>query len=121
MISDLLAELPAIPRDKDGPVFQEPWEAQAFAMVVALHAKGLFTWDEWVETLAQTIQSAGDPNEAYYHHWLNALEQIVSAKNVTSPENLHALEDAWDRAARATPHGQPIELTNDPALVVTKA
>ena len=121
MISDLLIALPAIPRDGDGPVFQEPWEAHAFAMVVALHAKGLFTWGEWVETLAQTIQSAGDSNDAYYHHWLNALEQIVIAKKVTSPENLHALEDAWDRAARATPHGQPIELTNDPAFVVTKA
>jgi nitrile hydratase accessory protein len=121
MISDLLTALPTIPRDSDGPVFQEPWEAQAFAMVVALHAKGLFTWGEWVDTLAKTIRSADDPNGAYYYHWLNALEQIVIAKNVTSPENLHALEDAWDRAARATPHGQPIELINDPALVVTKA
>jgi len=121
MISDLLTALPTIPRDSDGPVFQEPWEAQAFAMVVALHGKGLFTWGEWVDTLAKTIQSADDPNDAYYYHWLNALEQIVIAKKVTSQENLHALEDAWDRAARATPHGHPIELTNDPAFVVTKA
>jgi nitrile hydratase accessory protein len=121
MISDLLAALPAIPRDKDGPVFQEPWEAQAFAMVVALHDKSLFTWSEWVDTLAQTIKSADHHDDTYYHHWLTALEYLVIAKNVTSPESLHALEEAWDRAARATPHGQPIELANDPAHVVTRA
>ena len=40
-----------LPRDAGGPVFREPWEAQAFAMTVALYRRGLFTWPEWAETL----------------------------------------------------------------------
>jgi len=55
--------LPGIPRDQDGPVFREPWEAQAFAMALSLHARGLFTWNEWAQTLADEIkraQAAGD-------------------------------------------------------------
>jgi nitrile hydratase accessory protein len=121
MIRNLLAVLPEIPRDDDGPIFQNPWEAQAFAMVVALHDKGLFTWGEWVEVLAQKVKSADDRGDTYYSHWLAALEQLVIDKKVTSFESLHALEEAWDRAARATPHGQPIELKNDPAFIPTKA
>ena len=40
------AEVAPIPRDDDGePVFREPWEAQAFAMTLALHERGLFTLD----------------------------------------------------------------------------
>src|SRR5450432_3742697 len=83
--------LPGIPRDANGPVFREPWEAQAFAMALALHARGLFTWPEWAATLAGEIkraQAAGDPDtgETYYRHWLNALERLVSEKGVASPQ-----------------------------------
>src|SRR6201982_1859756 len=79
--------VPSIPRDAEGPVFREPWEAQAFAMALALHERGLFTWPEWAATLADEIkraQAAGDPDtgETYYRHWLNALERIVAAKGV---------------------------------------
>ena len=68
-------EVPSIPRDADGPVFREPWEAQAFAMTLALHERGLFTWPEWAAALADEIkraQAAGDPDtgETYYPHWL---------------------------------------------------
>jgi nitrile hydratase accessory protein len=121
MINELMAALPAIPHDQDGPVFQEPWEAQAFAMTVALHGQGLFTWGEWVDTLAQEIKSADGRGDTYYHSWLAALERLVIAKNIASPESLHGLQDAWDRAAPATPHGQPIEFAPAPACVVTKA
>lgn len=112
---DALRVLPDMPRDQSGPVFQEPWEAQAFAMAVALHAKGLFTWAEWAEALAKEIKSAqdaGDPDrgDTYYHHWLNALERMVVAKGLTDPSALNKMRDAWDTAARSTPHGQPIEL-----------
>jgi nitrile hydratase accessory protein len=108
--------VPSIPRDAEGPVFREPWEAQAFAMALALHARGLFTWPEWAATLAAEIkraQSAGDPDtgETYYHHWLAALESMVAAKGVTDPATLTRYHDAWDRAADRTPHGLPIELT----------
>ena len=109
------AAVPGIPRDADGPVFREPWEAQAFAMALALHDKGLFTWPEWAATLGEEIkraQAAGDPDtgETYYHHWLATLERIVAAKGVTTADMLHRYRDAWDHAADRTPHGQPIEL-----------
>jgi nitrile hydratase accessory protein len=110
--------VPSIPRDAEGPVFREPWEAQAFAMALALHERGLFTWGQWAATLAGEIkraQAAGDPDtgETYYRHWLNALERIVAEKGVTDPRTLARYRDAWDHAADRTPHGIPIELRPD--------
>jgi len=110
--------VPSIPRDAEGPVFREPWEAQAFAMALALHERGLFTWPEWATTLAKEIkraQAAGDPDtgETYYHHWLNTLERLVAEKGVTTAQTLSRYHDAWDRAADRTPHGEPIELKSD--------
>ena len=107
--------VPSIPRDADGPVFREPWEAQAFAMTLALHERGLFTWPEWAATLGEEIkraQAAGDPDtgETYYRHWLNALERIVAAKGIATSDMLHRYRDAWDHATDRTPHGKPIEL-----------
>ena len=104
-----------IPRDRDGPVFREPWEAQAFAMAVTLQARGLFTWSEWAAALGEEIkraQAAGDldTGETYYRHWLATLERMVAQKGVTDPATLARYRDAWDRAADRTPHGTPIEL-----------
>lgn len=118
---DLLAGLPEIPRDAEGPVFREPWEAQAFAMAVALHERGVFDWSEWAAALTVEIraaQAAGDPDrgDTYYHHWLAALEKLVATKAVASRAELSVRRDQWARAARATPHGQPIELANDPDI-----
>ena len=112
------SEVPSIPRDADGPVFREPWEAQAFAIALALHARGLFTWSEWAATLADEIkraQAAGDPDtgETYYRHWLNTLERLVSEKGASDEATLARYRAAWDRAAARTPHGQPIELRPD--------
>ena len=108
----------SIPRDAAGPVFREPWEAQAFAMTLALHERKLFTWTEWAATLAEEItraQKTGDPDtgETYYQHWLAALERILSEKSVADGETLARYHDAWDRAAERTPHGQAIELGPD--------
>jgi nitrile hydratase accessory protein len=107
--------VPGIPRDSEGPVFKEPWEAQAFAMALALHERGVFTWPEWAATLADEIkraQAAGDPDtgETYYHHWLNALERLVAEKQLADRATLLRYHDAWDHAADRTPHGKPIEL-----------
>src|SRR5258705_5990894 len=107
--------VPGIPSDSDGPVFREPWEAQAFAMALALHKRGLFTWPEWAATLAAEIkraQAAGDPDTGatYYRHWLNALERLVAEKGITDEATLARYHDAWDHAADPTPHGAPIEL-----------
>lgn len=114
-----LAAVPSIPCGAEGPVFREPWEAQAFAMAVALHQAGLFTWGEWAGHLAAEIrraQQSGDPDTGatYYTHWLSALERLVVEKGATTTGQLRHRRDAWDRAARATPHGQPILLGNDP-------
>ena len=107
--------VPGVPRDDDGPVFREPWEAQAFAMALALHGRGLFTWREWADTLAGEIkraQAAGDPDtgDTYYRHWLATLEKLIAAKGVATSEALDRYRDAWDHAADRTPHGSPIEL-----------
>jgi nitrile hydratase accessory protein len=107
--------VPGIPRDADGPVFRAPWEAHAFAMTLALHEKGVFAWSEWAAMLGDEIkkaQAAGDPDtgETYYRHWLATLERIVAEKGVTTTHTLSQHRDAWDRAARRTPHGTPIEL-----------
>ena len=109
------AQIPGLPRDRDGPVFKAPWEAQAFAMAVALHGRGLFTWPEWAATLAEAIgraQAAGDPDtgDTYYRHWLSALEEMVAAKGAADPAALARYSTAWQRAARRTPHGSPIAL-----------
>jgi len=110
-----LAALPSIPRDAEGPVFREPWEAQAFAMAVLLHERGLFTWKEWSERLAAEIGTAhargeADDGRRYYEHWLRALEKLVADKGLVLAEALQTRKDEWEEAARATPHGQPIEL-----------
>ena len=110
--------VPGIPRDADGPVFREPWEAQAFAMALALHAQGLFTWNEWAAALADEIkraQAAGDPDrgETYYRHWLATLEGLIVAKGIATAETLDRTRKAWDRAADRTPHGAPIELRRE--------
>jgi nitrile hydratase accessory protein len=110
--------VPSIPRDAEGPVFREPWEAQAFAMALALHARGLFTWQEWAAMLAEEIkraQAAGDPDtgETYYRHWLHALERMVASKGLTSAQALDRYRDAWAHAAERTPHGTPIELIEE--------
>ena len=110
------AAVPNIPRDEDGPVFREPWEAQAFAMALTLYDRGVFTWTEWAAALVTEIKRAqanGDPDtgETYYRHWLATLENLVAEKGVATSETLHRYRDAWDHAADRTPHGAPIELT----------
>jgi nitrile hydratase accessory protein len=114
-VLDATSAVPGIPRDADGPVFREPWEAHAFAMAVTLHERGLFSWKEWAATLAGEIkraQAAGDADtgETYYRHWLATLERLVAEKGVASPDTLTRYRDAWDHAADRTPHGSPIEL-----------
>lgn len=99
----------------DEPVFSEPWQAQAFAMTLALHRRGLFTWPEWADTLAAEIaaaQAAGDADlgDTYYRHWLAALERLMAARGLTTADDLERHRQAWAHAAERTPHGLPIAL-----------
>ena len=112
-----LADLPSIPRDADGPVFRAPWEAQAFGLALALHERGLFTWREWTDALAAEIRAADMPDDGshYYEYWLTALEKLAATKGLVTIAEMLQRKDDWDSAARATPHGKPIELKNRPA------
>jgi len=110
-----LAALPKLPRDAEGPVFAEPWQAQAFALAVKLSEDGHFTWKEWATALASELRAAADHGEPddgsrYYHHWLAALERLVVAKQLSDPAALIARKEAWADAYRHTPHGKPVEL-----------
>jgi nitrile hydratase accessory protein len=110
-----LSALPPLPRDDGGPVFAEPWQAQAFALAVTLSDAGWFTWKEWASALAAELQAAADRGEPddgsrYYEHWTAALEKLVQAKGLLDEAALIERKDAWADAYRHTPHGKPIEL-----------
>ena len=113
--TESLSALTRLPRDEGGPVFAEPWQAQAFALAVKLSEQGHFTWKEWAAALAEELKAAADRGEPddgshYYEHWLATLERLVTAKGLTDPAALQARKEAWADAYRHTPHGKPIEL-----------
>jgi nitrile hydratase accessory protein len=115
--SDHLAALPRLPRDEGGPVFAEPWQAQAFALAVRLSAQGHFTWKEWAAALADELKASaarGEPDDGshYYHCWLTALERLAVAKGLSDPAALLTRKEAWADAYRRTPHGKPVELND---------
>jgi cobaltochelatase CobN len=115
---DDLHEYPALqslPRDEEGPVFAEPWQAQAFALAVRLSAQGHFTWKEWADALAAELAAAVERDEAddgseYYFHWVAALEKLVAAKGLAGGPELYERKEAWADAYRHTPHGKPVQL-----------
>jgi nitrile hydratase accessory protein len=129
-----LAVLPRLPRDAGGPVFAEPWQAEAFALAVRLSAQGCFSWKEWAAALADELAAAekrappgaqsvtaatqhseADAGSIYYQCWLTALERLVVAKGLADPASLLAQKQAWAEAYRTTPHGLPVELRNTSA------
>ncbi len=110
-----LEALPPLPRDDDGPVFDEPWQAQAFALAVKLSEQGHFSWKTWARTLADELAAAaarGEPDDGsrYYHHWVSALERLVLERGLSDSSALDERKEAWADAYRHTPHGQPVEL-----------
>ena len=109
-------DLTALPRDQEGPVFNEPWEAHAFALAVRLSEAGCFSWPEWSAFLSQAIRAAPDrhdpdPASSYYQQWLSALERLCVEKGLVSTEDVNRRQEQWRRAYLNTPHGQPIELS----------
>lgn len=116
-MTDFVEQARRLAEGTEAPVFGAPWEAHAFAITLALHRAGLFSWREWADTLAGCIQQAqagGDPDlgDTYYRHWLAALEQLVVAKGAGTTGELQRFASAWERAAERTPHGRPIELVS---------
>jgi len=117
-LAERLVALPPLPRDSGGPVFAEPWQAEVFALAVKLSEHGHFTWKEWASTLAEELKAAADRGEPddgsnYYHHWLAALERLVTTKGLTSRAALETRKEAWAEAYEHTPHGQPVKLAAD--------
>ena len=115
-VAPTLRTLCGMPSDDAGPVFAAPWQAQAFGLTLALYERGCFTWHEWARTLGDEIAGArlrGEPDggDRYYERWLAALERLAVEKGLASPGELLERKQAWDRAARATPHGKPIVLS----------
>ena len=112
---ELFTALPKLPRDESGPVFAEPWQAQAFAMAVKLSDEGHFTWKEWAAALADELKAAADRGEPddgthYYEHWLATLERLAMEKGLTNQKALDDRKEAWADAYANTPHGSPVEL-----------
>ncbi len=112
----MLQDLKEAPRDDGGPVFNEPWEASAFALAVRLSAEGHFTWAEWTETISREIADARtrgdlDLGDTYYHHWVNALQRLCEEKHLVDHDLVEQRKEEWRMAYLNTPHGQPIELS----------
>jgi nitrile hydratase accessory protein len=115
--SEKLTALPQLSHDAGGPVFAEPWQAQAFGLAVKLSEQGHFTWKEWAAALAEELKTAADRGEPddgsrYYEHWLAALERLVTAKRLSDPAEMVTRKEAWADAYRRTPHGKPVELVS---------
>ena len=115
MSADDALRLPGFPKDREGPVFQAPWEAQAFGLTLTLFERGCFTWKEWTERLSAEIALARERGEVddgsrYYEYWLAALEKLAAEKGLATLAEMLARKEEWDRAARSTPHGKPIVL-----------
>jgi len=118
--SEKISALPRIPRDEEGPVFAEPWQAQAFALAIKLSEQGYFTWKEWSAALAAELKRSedrGEPDDGshYYEHWLVALEQMVTSKGLADEAALLERKEAWADAYRHTPHGKPVVLRREDA------
>ena len=82
-----------IPRDAGGPVFAEPWQARAFAVVVRLCRDGHVEWDAFRLRLMAEIaaaDSAGDTTTGYYEHWLAACEALLAARGMAEAGDLAA-------------------------------
>lgn len=103
--------LPQLPRDAEGPIFAEPWQAQAFALTLKLHEGGAFTWTEWADALSTELKrDPEDDGSRYYEHWVAALEGLVTGRKLAGADELTSRKDAWKQAYLHTPHGRPVEL-----------
>lgn len=115
--TSLLSQSPGLPRSAEGDsVFPEPWAAEAFAMTVHLNAKGLFSWSEWAAALSAQLHKPGRAEDGsdYFDCWVAALSELLISRGIADAETILTLQQSWQRAAEATPHGQAIELRNDP-------
>lgn len=115
---NICQNMPALPKDDEGPIFAEPWQAHAFALAVKLCDDGHFKWQEWVDVFSKEVknaQAAGDPDlgNTYYNHWLNCLEHMITERHIIQNRDIVTRKEAWRQAYLNTPHGQPVELKSE--------
>jgi len=111
----LRSMIPDPAMDEESPRFNEPWQAQVFALAVSLSEAGLFSWQEWTDELSFTIlkaQELGDPDlgSTYYQHWLKTLERMLTSKEVLDQTSILQRMKIWEEAYLRIPHGQPIKI-----------
>ena len=103
--------LPGLPKDDQGPIFAEPWQAQAFALALRLNAQGAFAWTDWATALSRELaKHPNDDGSRYYEHWVAALESLTTERGLVTVVELASCKDAWAHAYRYTPYGKPVEL-----------
>ena len=96
----------------EGPPFEEPWQGEAFALVVSLRRAGHIGVLEWTEALAREVAADRESGAArsYHRQWLAALEALLAGKGLVGEAEREARAEAWREAYRATPHGRAVEL-----------
>lgn len=104
-------------KDLDGPVFDKPWQSEAFALVVSMHKAGLFKWKDWAETFTAEIDASpalpGESvNDTYYRQWVSALEKMVASLGLVTGGDVNSRAQEWKQAHLNTPHGHPILLAH---------
>lgn len=101
---------------KPTPVFEKPWHAQVFALTVHLNETGHFEWTQWAERFGATLKSHGMTQDLnggsdYFEAWLETLEGFLCDLELAEAEAIKQLRAAWAEAFMATPHGQPVRLS----------
>lgn len=107
--------LPPGEEGQEEPVFDHPWQAQAFSLVVHLHKAGHFPWKDWVQVFSDEIkampaQPGERVNDAYYRQWIAAMEKMVASLGMAGAGDISHRADEWRRAYLNTPHGQAVAL-----------
>lgn len=95
--------------------FDEPWQAQLFALTVGLSEAGHFSWPDWTQAFGAVLRARGsqrpqDGSADYYAAWLEALEGLLDDTGLAENGEAKRVRAAWEAAYLATPHGQPVRL-----------
>lgn len=95
--------------------FEEPWQAELFALTVALSEAGAFTWPDWTRALGATLKRRGaeralDGGADYYAAWLETLETLLDRQGLAPAPEALKMKERWEAAYLTTPHGQPVRL-----------
>ena len=88
-LDDQIAYMPgeaALPRANGELVFEEPWEGRAF-VVVAMHQRDLYEWDEFRDRLIAEVEKV-NADSSYYRQWLESMERLVIDKGLITKEEL---------------------------------